>query len=106
MYQAWWLSVLYLASGVVITLLRQHTQSEFWFKASLVQDGVARNILQLLHLWEPVARGYAGGFIPGWLARCILGAVTVGLIFTQAFALGVVLTGIRALYLRLARAQV
>ena len=99
--QAWWIAVLYLLAGGFVALMRRLTHRMFWNEVAEVFDSVGIAALRLLHLWSPIGRALFSHRLDNWEVRLLLIAVTVGIIFLQALALGLVLTAVRALWLRL-----
>jgi len=94
------LSVIYLATGVIIEALRRLHPTPWMERASLALDSLPARVLDLLHALSPLRELYLYGRISEIALRLIFGATAVAVIFAMAAALGVVMWIARWLWAR------
>lgn len=82
------LSVVYLALGVVLELLREYYPAKWVQRATLVLDSLPARTLELLGLMEPIRHAYAYDRISTAMLRVIFAGTTIGIIFLMALIVG------------------
>lgn len=82
------LSVIYLAAGVAIELLRRIHPTPWMERASLALDSLPARVLDLAGVLGPLRESYVYGHISEITLRFIFGATVVAVIFAMAVALG------------------
>lgn len=92
---AWLLSTAYLLCGVFVAAARNWSSHPMLLRATIALDAIARTVLELCGLWQPVVRKVLMGDWAAWQARLVIIGVTVGFIFGQSLVLGAVLWAVR-----------
>lgn len=100
LWLAWVLSAIYLGMGAVIALANRLAHGSLYRLASSM-DQFAGAFLQVFGLWRPLMQLLARGDLERWQLHLVLMALSVALIFGYALTLGLLLNGVRALWLRL-----
>ena len=100
LWLAWVLSAVYLAMGGLIALFNRLGHGNLHRLASSM-DQFAGAFLQVVGLWHPLMLLLLQGDLERWQVHLVLMALSVGLIFTYALSLGLLLNAVRAVWLRL-----
>jgi hypothetical protein len=93
---AFLLSVIYLVVGIAVELARRFYPTKFVARLSLSLDSLPAQALELTGLMEPLKTAYSNGELPDYQVRLIFGATTIVIIFLLAFAVGLLVGGLRS----------
>jgi len=85
---ATFLSSVYLATGLVVELMRQHTRWRWVERFSAALDALPIRALEWVDLLTPVVSWYAHGTLNAFWMRAVLGLTTIVIIFAMAIFVG------------------
>ncbi len=92
---AFLLSTIYLAVGLVVELLLRYRPSRFLQRLQLSLDSLPARALELTGVMKPLGEAYLTRRITESGGRLIFGVTTVILIFLLALVVGLVMGGLR-----------
>lgn len=93
---AFLLSIIYLVVGISVEALRRVYPTRLVQRLSLSLDSLPARTLEVVGALEPLRADYLNGHIPDYQVRLIFGGTTIVVIFLLAFAVGMLVGGLRS----------
>lgn len=93
---AFLLTIIYLVVGISVEALRRVYPTRFIQRLSLSLDSLPARTLEAVGVLEPLRADYLNGQIPDYQVRLIFAGTTILVIFLLAFAVGVLVGGLRS----------
>ncbi|NMO22390.1 hypothetical protein HPC49_39315 [Pyxidicoccus fallax] len=97
---AFLLSLIYLAVGLVVELALTRWQTPFLRNLSLSLDSLPARALELVGAMGPLRQAYLTDQIPKYGLRIIFGLTTMAVIFLLALVVGTFMGGLRVFLMR------
>lgn len=97
---AFLLSLLYLGLGVVLEVLRRVAELRWAARLLLAMDALPARALEAAGLLTPLREAYLAGGVRDWVLRAVFSAAALGVIFTTAAVVGVLMACLGALLRR------
>ena len=92
---AFLLSIIYLAVGLVVELLFRFRPSRFLMRLQLSLDSLPARALELSGAMQPLSEAYLAGRITESGLRLVFGVTTILIIFVLALVVGLLMGGLR-----------
>lgn len=92
---AFLLSIIYLAVGLVVEVLLRYRPSRFLQRLHLSLDSLPARALELTGAMRPLSEAYLSRHITESGVRLVFGATTIVLIFLLALVVGLAMGGLR-----------
>jgi hypothetical protein len=93
---AFLLSILYLLAGIGVELARRFYPTRLVQQLSLSLDSLPARALDLVGALEPLRAAYLDGRVSDAQVRLVFGLTTIAVIFILAFAVGLLVGGLRS----------
>ncbi|XXF81540.1 hypothetical protein P2318_08700 [Myxococcaceae bacterium GXIMD 01537] len=92
---AFLLSVIYLAVGLLVEVGRRLYPSRLLLRLSLALDSLPARALEVTGLMEPLSQAYLSGRVSDAWGRAIFSVTTLVIIFVLALLVGLLMGGLR-----------